>query len=401
MRFQDNWQYSWQALIRHKLRTALLLIAVAIGVTSVLLLTSLGEGARLFIEKEFSQLGSEIMVVLPGKKETTGGSVPIYGSTPRDLTIEDALAMRKISTIKAIAPIIAGTSLLSYQGKSREVITLGSSKEIFAVRKLNLSKGKIFNAKANDLAKPVCVLGATIKRELFGNKAAIGQWVRFSGQRFRVIGILQERGESMGLDMRQMAIIPIRSAESLFNSPALFRILLELKHANTEQYTEDKLRALIKKRHEGEDDITILTQNSLMNSFNKILTLVTASIGAIAAISLVVAGFLIMNVSFVSVSRRKEEIGLLKALGATAKEIRLIFLTEALLLVSLGVLTGLSLGYGLTALAAIIWPVFPLSIPWWASVASIVVSLSIGLLFSWLPAAHAAKQDPVLALRGN
>ncbi|MDG1733644.1 MAG: ABC transporter permease [Thalassotalea sp.] len=400
MLLHDNWLYSWQALVRHKLRTALLLVAVAIGVTSVLLLTSLGEGARLFIEKEFSALGSEIMIVLPGRKETTGGSVPIYGNTPRDLTIDDAVAMEKISTVKAIAPIIAGTSLLSFQGKSREVITLGSSTGIFSVRKLSLSKGRIFTSKAKDPAQAVCVLGSTIKQELFGNKKAIGEWVRFSGQRFRVIGILQERGESMGLDMRQMAIIPIRSAETLFNSPALFRILLELKQSGSELYTENKLMELIKKRHEGEADITILSQNSLMSSFNNILNLVTASIGAIAAISLIVAGFLIMNVSYVSVSRRKQEIGLLKALGATAKEVKILFLTEALLLVSLGVVIGLLLGYGSTILAAYLWPEFPLAIPLWATFASVSIALIIGLLFSWLPASHAAKHDPVLALRG-
>jgi putative ABC transport system permease protein len=396
----DNWLYSWQALVRHKLRTALLLVAVAIGVTSVLLLTSLGEGARLFIEKEFSALGNEIMIVLPGRKETTGGSIPIYGSTPRDLTIDDAVAMEKISTVKAIAPIIAGTSLLSFQGKSREVITLGSSGGIFSVRKLSLSKGRIFTSEAKDAAQAVCVLGSTIKQELFGSKNAIGEWVRFSGQRFRVIGILQERGESMGLDMRQMAIIPIRSAETLFNTPALFRVLIELKQSGSELYTESKLMELIKKRHEGEADITILSQNSLMSSFNNILNLVTASIGAIAAISLIVAGFLIMNVSYVSVSRRKQEIGLLKALGATAKEVKILFLTEALLLVSLGVLIGLILGYGSTSLAAYLWPEFPLTIPLWATFASISIALVVGLLFSWLPASHAAKHDPVLALRG-
>lgn len=401
MRLQDNWRYSWQALIRHKLRTSLLLVAVAIGVTSVLLLTSLGEGARRFIEQEFSALGNEIMVILPGKKETTGGSIPIYGNSPRDLTIQDAIAMQRIRTVKAVAPVIAGTSLISYQGKSREVVTLGSTTEIFAVRKLYLSHGRIFNSGATALAKPVCVLGSTIKHELFGNKNAVGEWVRFSGQRFRVIGVLQKRGESMGLDMRQMAIIPIAAAETLFNSPALFRILLELKQSGTEVYTESKLRQLIKKRHDGEDDITILNQNSMMSSFNNILTLVTASIGAIAAISLIVAGFLIMNVSFVSVSRRKEEIGLLKALGATAKEVRNIFLAEALLLVGFGVAIGLFLGYGITALVVFIWPIYPLAIPWWATVASITVSLSIGLLFSWLPASNAAKLDPVQALRGN
>ncbi len=401
MLLQDNWRYSWQALIRHKLRTGLLLIAVAIGVTSVLLLTSLGEGARLFIEKEFSAMGHEVMIVLPGKKETTGGAVPIYGNSPRDLTIDDAIAMEKISTVKAVAPIIAGTSLLSYQGKSREVITLGSSADIFSIRKLTVSHGRQFTNKSKDPGQAVCVIGSTIKQQLFGNINAVGKWLRFSGQRFRVIGVLQERGESMGLDMRQMAIIPIQSAETLFDSPALFRVLLELKQSGSEKYTEEKLIELIKKRHDGEDDITILTQNSLMSSFNNILNLVTASIGAIAAISLVVAGFLIMNVSYVSVARRKQEIGLLKALGATSNEVRLLFLIESLLLVSFGVIVGLILGYGLTNIAAFMWPTFPLAIPWWATLASISIALFIGLLFSWLPASHAAKHDPVLALRGN
>ncbi len=397
----DNWRYSLQALVRHRLRTGFVLTAVAIGVTSVLVLTSLGEGARRFIELEFSALGNEIMVVLPGRKQTTGGSIPLYGNSPRDLTIEDALAMQKVSTIKAVAPIIAGTSLISYQGKSREVITLGSTTELFSVRKLQLSQGRVFTIGTSTVAKPVCVLGATIKAELFGNKNPIGQWVRFSGQRFRVVGILEERGESMGLDMRQMAIIPIAAAQNLFNSPALFRILLELKQSGSEAYTEAKLRQIIKKRHEGEDDITILTQRAMMNAFDNILNVVTVSIGAIAAISLIVAGFLIMNVSFISVSQRKQEIGLLKALGATGAEVRNIFLTEALIVVGLGVLIGLALGYTLTLVAVVLWPFIPLAIPWWATAASIAVAFGVGLLFSWLPASAAAKQDPVLALRGN
>ena len=272
MRWYDNWHFSWQALYRHKVRTLLLLIAVAIGVASVLILTSLGEGAKRFIEQEFSSLGNQIMVVLPGKKETTGGAVPIYGTTPRDLTINDARALKAIPSIKTMAPIIAGTALINYQGLSREVITIGSTNEFFHVRKLALSAGQNLPQSSKDLAIPVCILGASIKQELFGNSSAIGQWVRFSGQKFRVIGILQERGESMGLDLREMAIIPIRSAEILFNSPGLFRILLELKQAGSESYTEQEIRNKIKDRHDGEDDVSILSQKSLINSFSKILS---------------------------------------------------------------------------------------------------------------------------------
>lgn len=400
MRWQDNWHFSWQVLVRHKIRTLLLLLAVAIGVGSVLLLTSLGEGARRFIEQEFTALGNQMLIVLPGKKETTGGAVPIYGTSPRDLTIDDANALAKIATVNAIAPIIAGTALLSFEGRSREVITIGSTPDFFTVRKLVLSQGLPLPKSSQHLASPVCILGSEIKQQLFGNKNAIGQWLRFSGQRFRVIGILAERGESLGLDLRQMAVMPVRSAENLFNSPGLFRIVIELNQAGSEAYTEQAIRRIIKKRHDGEDDVTIISQTSILSAFSNILTAVTASIGAIAGISLIVAGLLIMNVSYVSVSKRREEIGLLKALGATANEVRWLFLSEAILLVGLGIVFGLAFGYLVVAIAVQIWPAFPLAIPWWATVASVFTAFTIGLLFSWLPSSHAAKQDPVLALRG-
>jgi len=400
MTLNDNIHFSFQVLTRHKVRTALLLFAVAIAVTSVLLLTSLGEGARRFIEQEFSALGNKMLIVLPGKKETTGGSVPIYGTTPRDLTIEDAHALRKIPTVDVVAPIIAGTGLISYQGLSREIITIGSTLDFFTVRNLTVGAGHALPKNSDSLASSVCVLGAKVAKELFGQQNAVGQWLKFSGQRFRVIGILQERGESLGLDLRDMVVIPVRSAENIFNSPSLFRILVALKQTGSESFTEQKIIEIIKKRHDGEDDITVVSQNAMLSSFNNILTLVTASIGAIAAISLVVAGFLIMNVSFISVTKRKSEIGLLKALGATQIEVRNIFLIETLILVSLGVIIGISIGYGSVAIFRYFWPSFPIAIPWWSTLASIAISLIVGLLFSWLPAKKAAQQDPVLALRG-
>jgi putative ABC transport system permease protein len=401
MRFQDNWHYSAQALFRHKTRTLLLLLTVAISVASVLLLTSIGEGAKHYVEQEFSALGSKMLIVLPGKKETTGGAMPIYGTSPRDLTIEDAQAISHLFSVQETAPIIAGTALISHQAKSQEVITIGSTRDFFTIRSLTIAKGRGFPSTADDLATPICIIGDGIKQTLFGNQTALGQWLRISGQRFRVTGILPARGESLGLDLRNMVIIPVRSAAALFNTPQLFRIIISLKQANTEQYTEDKIRALIKKRHDGEDDITIVSQNAVMSSFTSILNAITIFIGAIASISLVVAGLLIMNVSFISVNRRKQEIGLLKALGATSVEVRQLFMTESSLLISIGVMLGLSLGYGLVALSNYSYPTFTLVIPWWAAIASSASAFIIGLLFTWLPASVAAKQDPVLALRGN
>ena len=400
MKLIDNLQFSYISLARHKVRTGLLLLAVAISVTSVLLLTGLGEGARRFVELEFSSLGNKMLVVLPGKKETTGGSVPIYGTTPRDLTIEDAQALRKIPSVAAIAPIIAGTGHISHRGLSREVITIGSTPDFLTIRNLSLSKGQTLPTNSSERSSSVIILGAKVAKELFGNDNAIGQWIKYSGQRFRIIGVLEERGESLGLDLRDMVIIPVRSAENVFNSPSLFRILVQLKQTGSESFTEDKILSVIKHRHDGEDDVTVVSQNAILASFNNILQLITASIGAIAAISLVVAGFLIMNVSFISVSKRKQEIGLLKALGATAGEVRNIFLIEALFLVGLGVVFGIAFGYCIVEFAAIIWPSFPMAIPWWSTLASTIVALVIGVLFSWLPAKRAAMQDPVLALRG-
>jgi putative ABC transport system permease protein len=401
MKWRDSWKYSAQVLWRHKARTVLLSIAVAMGVCSVLLLTSVGEGARHYVSKEFSALGSDILIVLPGKKETSGGSIPFYSTTPRDLTIEDAQAIKHLPSVKSVAPIIAGTALVSYQNKGREVITIGSTQDFLSVRNLSLSHGRGFSQKSANLADPVCILGAHLKTRLFGNDNAMGRWLKIADRRYRVVGILQERGESLGLDMRDMVIIPIRSAESLFNSPALFRILIALKPSQDESLVKKRILALIKSRHDNEEDITLISQNAMMSSFDKISTFLTIAIGVIASISLVVAGFLIMNVSYISVSKRQPEIGLLKAIGATANEVRVIFLTESTLLIFFGVCLGVTVGYIFVTLFNQLIASFVLIIPWWATLASGVISFVIGLLFTWLPAAKAASQDPVSAMRGN
>ena len=401
MNWLDHCHFSGQALLRHRLRTLMLLLAVTIGVASVLLLTSLGEGARRFITQEFSSLGNRLLVVLPGRKETTGGAPPIYGTTPRDLTLDDALALSQISTIDKIAPVIAGTALISAGNRSREVITLGSTRAMFDVRNLRVGQGRILPASADHLAVPVCVLGYRLARELFGSTPAVGQWLRMGEHRFRVIGVLAERGESLGLDLRDMALIPVRSAETLFNSPGLFRIVLQLTGTGDEQYTKQRIRQIIRQRHEGEDDVTLISQDAILSGFNKIITAVTAAIGGIAAISLVVAGILIMNVSYISVSQRRAEIGLLKALGASSGEVRRIFLMESLLLASLGALAGTALAYSLVAIARQFYAAVPIAIPWWSTLLAITTALVVGVVFAWLPASRAAATDPILALRGR
>jgi len=401
MNLADHWLFSYQALARHRLRSAMLLLAISIGVSSVLLLTSIGEGARLFIEQEFSALGAKMLIVLPGKKETTGSAPPIYGTTPRDLTIEDSETLKQISNISYVAPIIAGTATVSNQSLSRDIIIIGTTNDMFTVRNLKLQQGKKLPQNSHIRATPVCILGAGLAQKLFPNSSAVGQWLRIGEYRYRVIGQLEQRGESLGLDLRDMAIIPIQSAQMLFNSPALFRILLQLKQAGFETKTISQINKAIAKRHDGEADITIVSQDSVLNAFNKIILAVTASIGAIAAISLLVAGILIMNVSYISVSQRREEIGLLKSLGASASEIHQIFLIGSLVLTLFGVLIGIVLSYFLIFLINVNFPDIPIAIPWWSTASASVTAIVVGLLFSWLPANKAAAVDPILALRGE
>ncbi len=396
----DQLRFNTQVLVRQRWRTALLLLTISLGVASVVVLTSVGEGARRYVAGEFSALGQQILIVLPGKTETRGGAPPLYGTSPRDLTLEDANALARLGSIGRVAPIIAGTARVSHGNIAREVITLGTTPDFFPVRNLTIGLGQPLPASAVDSASPTLVLGAKLKQQLFGNSNPLNQWLRVGERRFRVVGVLEERGESLGLDMRDMAIIPIRSAEQLFDSAGLFRILLELKQLDQLALAKQQILERIRLRHDGEDDVTLISQDSMLHSFDNVLRTLTASVGAIAAISLLVAGILIMNISLISVSQRQREIGLLKALGAPANLVRALFVNEALLLTGSGALLGTAAGELAVALALRLLPGFPFSAPLWAELAAILMAMGSGLLFSWWPASRAARLDPVLAMRG-
>jgi len=401
MYLADQIRFNGQIFLRHRVRTGLLLLAVGLGVASVILLTSLGEGARRYVDQEFSALGNQLLIVFPGRKETTGGSPPIYGTAPRDLTLEDAQALDRIPSIEAVAPVIAGTTAIAVESLSREAIVLGSTPEIFQVRQLEVSHGKILPNRTRTEAMAVCVLGSKLKRELFGHSRAIGEWIRAGDRRLRVIGVLVERGESLGMDLSDMIIVPVRTAEQMFNSPGLFRVLIELTGNADASRTEKRILEIIRERHEGDEDITIVSQDAMLAAFDNILATLTLAIAAIAAISLLVAGILIMNLSLISVSQRKREIGLLKAIGASSAQVRQLFLGESLMLVSLGSVAGIIFAWAVVLIIGRLWPVFPIFPPWWSMPAAVGTALLAGLVFSIMPARRASALDPVLALRGQ
>lgn len=401
MKPQDTLHFSYQALRAYPGRTALILLAMCIGVAAIILLTSLGEGARLYVTGQFQGLGSNLLIVLPGRSETTGGAPPMLGTTPRDLTLDDALALQRSPAIKDVAPIILGAAPVAYESREREVTIMGSTPALLSARQLDLALGQSLPDTNPRVATAVCLLGETVWKELFGNRPALGTWVRIGESRFRVIGVLAGKGQSLGSDMSDMVVIPVASARNLFNAPSLFRIIVTASSQGQLPQAEQDIEQIIRQRHDGENDITIIAQDSLIGTFDNILGALTWALGGIAAISLIVAGILIMNVMLVAVSQRKAEIGLLKALGAPTSQVLRLFLTEATLLASAGGALGLVLGLGGVLVLNQAVPDFSAQPPLWALIASVLITFFTGLLFGSIPARQAARLDPVAALSGR
>lgn len=398
MRTSDIMQLSFGAVTARRLRTFLMLLGMAIGVAAVILLASLGDSARLYVTGEFASLGTNLVIVLPGRSETTGGPPPLMGETPRDLTIDDAMALLRSRHIKRVAPIMVGNAPVSWQGLERDVNVIGTISTMKEIRHLSMAQGRFLPNIDPRQAASVCVIGEKLRQELFGNQNALGEWLRIGDRRFRVIGVIAKRGESVGVDFDDLVIIPVGSTRNLFNTSSLFRIINEASDNESMEAAAKDIRRIIKDRHEGEDDITIITQDSVIGTFDRIFTALTMALAGIAAISLAVAGILIMNIMLVSVAQRTAEIGLLKALGAGKKQIRRMFIAEAFLLSLFGALLGTGLGYVGAFLIHRLYPVLPIVVPAWAVLAAVGTAIVTGLLFGVQPAMRAARLDPVQAL---
>jgi len=375
-----------------------MLLAMAIGVGSVVVLSSLGESAREYVVNQFSSLGTNLLIVLPGRSETVGGPPPLLGVTPRDLTLADAEALQRSANIRYVAPISVGAAPVSHGTREREVTILGSTSQLFFVRQLTMAQGRFLPEEDITKGSPVCVLGYTMQEELFGTASALGKAVRIGDYRFRVIGVLAKKGESVGLDMGDVVIIPVASAQALFNTSTLFRIMVEAVDRDVISRAKDTILSIIRDRHDGEDDVTVITQDAVLATFDKIFTAMTLTVTGIGAISISVAGILIMNVMLIAVSQRRSEVGLLKAIGAPEGNIITLFLTEAVLLSLLGAVLGLLVGTGGVWVIGLVFPNFPLTIPLWSLLAAVAVALVTGLVFGVMPAMRAARLDPVVSL---
>jgi len=399
MRKADVLRFARDAATGYPLRTFLSVLAMAIGVAAVVVLTALGDGARRYVVEQFSALGSNLVIVLPGRS-ATGGFSPANAltTTPRDLTADDAFAITRLPSVRRAAPLAAGNSEVSANGRLREVVVAGTTSSYTAIRSFKMAAGSFLPDGDWNRGQPVAVIGSKIKEEIFGANPAVGELIRLGDRRLRIVGVLKSVGQGLGMNTDEVVFVPVAVAHSLFNTHTLFRILIEARSRDEIEAVKRETTALLKARHGGEEDTTVITQDAVLATFDKLLRALTAAVAGIAAISLAVAGILVMNVMLVAVTQRTGEIGLLKALGARGATIRDAFMAEAAMLSLVGALTGYGLGLFGAFVLRQMYPVFPAYPPDWAVAAALGTALTTGLLFGIMPARRAARLDPVQAL---
>jgi len=325
----------------------------------------------------------------------------LAGATERDLTLDDARAVARSPYVKRVAPVVVGSSSVSRDGLERETTIMGSTTDFRDIRQWDMALGEFLPNVDMDRTSPVCVIGNVIQAELFRDTPPVGKWLRIDDRRCRVTGVLKDQGRSIMVDVDEVVLIPVAYAQNLFDAPGLFRLIIEADGRDSMEGAKRDVTRIIKERHYGKEDVTVITQDAVLSTFDGIFGTLTLALAGIAAISLIVAGVLIMNVMLVAVSQRTREIGLLKALGATRRQIIALFLTEAIFLAVMGAVLGLALGYlGITVMQNL-YSTLEFIPPPWAAVGAFGVALSCGVIFGILPARRAAGLDPIAALAGR
>jgi len=388
------------AVTAHRLRSALTTLGIVVGIASVILLTSLGEGTRRYVLSEFSQFGTHLLAVSPGRVKTQGipGAV---GGTTHLLTVEDAEAMRRVPGVVKTVPVSFGTARVVAGERARSVVIYGVTADATDVWRYRVAQGRFLPEGDPRQGAPLAVLGPKLKRELFGESNPLGERIRIGEFRFLVIGVLEPKGQFLGFDIDDAAYIPVASAKSLFGREDLVEIdALFSPNLPAERIIEG-IRQLLVSRHGGEEDFTITTQNEMLGVLDRVLSIISLAVGGIGAISLLVGAIGILTMMWISVGERTGEIGLARAVGASRGQILGLFLVEAALLSAAGGVAGLCAGIGIGKLLASLVPGLPFRTPPLYVVAAMAVSLAVGLLSGVLPARRAASLDPIESLRAE
>ncbi len=399
MRYADFVSFTYISLRAQRLRTVLTALGIAVGIASVILLTSIGEGLHRFVIAEFTQFGTNIISVTPGRIQTHGASLGAV-NTVRPLSIDDALALRRAPYVQLSDPVVQGNAEVVHEGKSRRVTLYGVSSDFAEALRMRVASGEFLPPDDPRSARALVVLGSKVARELFGSANPLGSRIRAGSERYRVIGVMQSKGQVLGFDLDDTVFIPVGRALEMFNRESLQEVHVVYEPTAPLAEVEAGIKRILIARH-GAEDFTITPQQKMLEVFGTVLDAITFAVAAIGGISLVVGGVGILTILTIAVAERTSEIGLLRAVGATRRGIMLLFLGEAALLAVLGGTAGLLLGWTMAQVLGIALPALPVHTPWLYAVLAEVVALAVGLAAGVLPARHAAHLDPLEALRSE
>lgn len=397
MNLRNTIRVAARALITNKTRSILTTLGIIIGVMAVILLVSFGSGLEKQITQQFEDLGTNLLFVMPGKfqfRDSREGGPP--GVATNKITREDAKRVaEKASTVAGTLPIITTTATASFHGEDVDTFLIGSTKEYESFRNSPVTSGHWFSQKDVNAGKKVAVAGTTVVEKLFGARSPLGEKVTIADKKYEIVGVLQSKGGGLGNDQDDQFIVPITTLENHFNIDKLSYFYVQAKEGESLDKTTRQIQEILEKKLEP-DQFSVVNSEELLSTFQTILSTLTAALGGIAAISLLVGGIGIINIMLVSVTERTREIGLRKAMGATPQIILFQFLTEAIILSLAGGVIGIVLGVGIGLIANRFLPVHT---PLWAVLVAFFVSVAVGTIFGVYPARRAAKLSPIEALR--
>jgi putative ABC transport system permease protein len=399
MRAADYSILAFSSLKFSRLRTYLTALGISVGIAAVVLLTALGSGAQDYMLGQFSQFGAHIIAINPGKTSTVGLSGAVI-SNVRPLTIEDAEYLHRLPNIKTSVPVVQGSSPVERGNRTRWTNVLGVNHEVPDTWTMKVAAGRFLPKEPPEQARNFVVLGDRIKRELFPGSSPLGQFVRIGQERFRVIGVMERKGQVVGIDMDDIVYIPIYRAMSLYNRESLMEIDLSYVAGRDEKQIIKMIKQRLIERH-GTEDFTISSQDDIIGTLGSILAILTAVVAGLGGISLFVGGVGIFTIMSIAVNERIKEIGLLRALGASRKQVTLLFLLEAAVLSGLGGITGMLAGFGIAWLLHTIIPALPVSIEWNYVILAELIAIITGMVAGLVPARRAAALQPVDALRSE
>ena len=396
---RDYFKLTFGALGAHRLRSFLTALGIAVGIAAVVLLTSIGEGIHRFVLAEFTQFGTNLVAINPGKATTAGTSVGVFG-TERPLSIADAGALERLSHVRAVVPFVQGNAEVEAGNRRRRTSIYGVGPAMPEAFSMTVRSGRFLPADDPEAPRALAVLGSKLRSELFGPANPLGQRITIGGNRYRVIGVMEPKGTVLGFDLDDTVYIPAARAMALFNRDSLFEIDVLYREGAPVEKVVQGIRRTLKARH-GRDDVTITTQQQMLDVLGSVLNVLTFAVAAIGGISLLVGAIGIVTIMTIAVNERTREIGLLRALGARRGQILALFLGEAIVLAAIGGAGGLLGGLGTAYLLHLLLPALPVHTPWLYVLLAEISAVLIGLSAGVLPARRAARLDPVAALRAE